>query len=206
MRNNASTRHAKNRFVQSFGSSSVPGFVLSFLTLPASTLLLTMTLLVVMDWLIGPLRRDGLSSPGSPQLRRFLCRLLATRSPAGFWCRQARLIVPLDFCSSPCALGVLRGCFHCAELHACVGRHFGTRPPCHIRRFQLHWPHVVKPRLACTSDAPPLRAGSSCTCSFVVCSLVFPVSLCFARLVTLFQGALGLPITDCVATNPLKGL
>ena len=41
--------------------------LLSFLTLPASTLLSTMTLLVVMDWLIGPLRRDGLSSPGSPQ-------------------------------------------------------------------------------------------------------------------------------------------
>ena len=136
-------------------------FLLSFLTLPASTLLSTMTLLVVMDWLFGPLRRDGLSSPGSPQLRRFLSRLLAARSPAGFWCRQARLIVPLDLCSSLCALGVLRGCFDCVELHACVGWVFGARPPWHIRRFQHHWPRAVKPRLVCTSDAPPQRAGSS---------------------------------------------
>ena len=110
---------------------------------------------VVMDW-----RRRG-----SPYLfcAAFLRCLLAVGTPAGFWCRQVGHVVPLAHCRSRCALGVSRGCFHCAELHACDARHFGTRPPCHIRRFQLSLPRAVTPRLGCTCDAPPLRAGSSCT-------------------------------------------
>ena len=128
----------------------------------------------------------------------FLRCLLAARPPAEFWCRHVRAVVPSDLCRSQRAPGVLRGCFHCVELHACVGRHFGTRPPCRTRRFHLPQSRVAAPRLVCGCAAPPLRAGSSCTCFVSLCVFFFlPLSLC-GSLPSLywFQGVFELLITD----------
>ena len=68
-------------------------FCAGFCCPPCTLLLPASTLLAVVLWdlmdLLGSVRRDGLSTLASLPLCRFLRRLLAAGTPAGFWCRQS---------------------------------------------------------------------------------------------------------------------